>query len=91
MVPGLEQVVVEADVVDRTDGGVGVGVGGEQQLLGGRRLRLGPLEQLDAGHRRHALVGDDQGDGLIAQRQLVQDRQGLAPEVAPNTREPLAS
>ena len=38
-VPRLEQVVVEPDLVDRSDGGVGVGVGGQQHALGvGREL-----------------------------------------------------
>lgn len=76
-VPRLEQVVVEPDLVDRADGGVGVGVGREEQLLGRRRLRVCPLEQLDAGHLRHSLVGDDERDRLVAQRQLVQDRERL--------------
>ena len=35
-VPRLEQVVVQTDVVDRLDGDVGVGVGGEQEQLGVR-------------------------------------------------------
>ena len=39
-VPGLEQVVVEVDLVDRLDRRLGVGVGGEQHALGlGRRAR----------------------------------------------------
>ena len=61
-VPGLEQVVVEADVVDRGDRDVGVGVRREQQPLGlGRELaRL--AQQLDAGLLRHPLVADDQRD-----------------------------
>ena len=36
--PRLEHVVVEPDVVDRLDGDVGVGVGGEQQQLGVGRV-----------------------------------------------------
>jgi len=59
-VPGLEQVVVEADVVDRLDGDVGVRVCSEQQEL---RVRcVGPrlLEHLDTRHLRHPLVSGDQ-------------------------------
>ena len=57
-VPRLQQVVVEADVVDRLDRDVGVGVRGEQHELGVGRVHARLLEELDAGHLRHALVGE---------------------------------
>ena len=66
-VPGLEEVVVQADGVDRRDGDLGVRVGREQDPF-----RVGVnvpdrLEELDARHARHPLVGQEQGDGGAAQ------------------------
>jgi len=66
-VPGLEEVVVEADRVDRGDRHLGVGVGGQQHALG-VRVDLGDRrEELDARHARHPLVGQEQGDRGAAQ------------------------
>ena len=76
--PWLHQVVVEPDLVDRPDRHVGVGVCGEQDELGVRGVRLRAPEQLDAGHRRHPMVGHDQGDRLVAQGQFLQRAQRLA-------------
>ena len=78
-VPRLEQVVVEADVVDRRDGHVGVGVRRQQQVLRPRRMSTRLLQQLDAGHLRHPLVGGDQRHRLVAQRQPGQHVQRLGP------------
>jgi len=69
-VPGLEQVVVETDVVDRLDGDVRVGVRGEQQVLRTGCMGPGPLEHLDARHLRHSLVGGDQGHRVAAQSEF---------------------
>ena len=76
-VPGLEQVVVEIDLVDRLDRGLGVGVGGEEHALGvGHELaRLD--EVVGTGHAGHALVGDQQRDLLAAGADLAQ--RGRAP------------
>jgi len=77
-VPGLEQVVVDVDDVDRADRGVGVGVGGEQRAAGVRRDVHGGFEEVDAVHLGHAVVGEDGGDGLAAQRELAQRFQCVA-------------
>ena len=71
-IPRLHQVVIEPDVVDRPDGSLGVGVGREQNALGGREKRDGLAEELDAGHLRHALVHEEQRNGIIAELQLAQ-------------------
>ena len=63
-VPGLHQVVVEAELVDRADGGLGVGVGREQHALGLRGHLQGAREELDPAHPGHALVGDQERHGL---------------------------
>ena len=102
-IPRLHQVVVELDVVDRPDRDIGVGVRGEQHAASPRAPALGAArEQLDAGHRRHALIGDDEGDGALLRAQRPQDVQGciarwhgvdlevlrvMAVEVAPNCSE----
>jgi hypothetical protein len=82
--PGLHQVVVETDLVDRRDGRVGVRVGGEQhELRVGRRLAR-PLEELDAGHLRHAVVGQDERHRLIPQGELVEDAERFGTGVGPH-------
>ncbi len=69
-VPRLEQVVIEADVVDRPDGDIGVGISGEQEELGVGCVTPGLLEHLDARHLRHPLIAGDQSDRSVTQRQL---------------------
>ena len=78
-VPGLEEVLVEADLVDRSNGDVGVGVGGQQDALrlGLERERLG--EELGAGHRRHALVDEEQRHRIVALGQLAHDLERVGP------------
>ena len=71
-VPRLEQVVVEVDVVDGPDRGVGVGVRGEQHPLGVGDDVHRLLEEVDAGHAGHPVVGQQQRDLLAAQVQLAQ-------------------
>jgi len=93
-VPRLEEVLVEADLVDRPDGDVGVGVGREEHALRARQEGQRRTEQLDAGHRGHPLVGDEQGDRRAAQDQAADGIEGVgararghdpvvAPEPAP--------
>ena len=76
-VPGLEQVVVERDLVDGLDRGAGVGVGGEQHALGvgGDLARLD--EVLGAREPGHPLVGDQQRDLVAAGDELLDDLEGL--------------
>ena len=66
-------------VVDGANGGFGVGIRGEQHAA---RFGIdGPraLKHLDAGHAGHALVADDQSDGLLARFELGQRvERGLA-------------
>ena len=71
-IPGLEDVVVEPQVVDRADGHVGVGVGGEQHRADVGEQLAGDLEHLGAGEVGHPLVGHDERDRLVAQLQLPQ-------------------
>ena len=71
-VPRLRDVAIDLPEVDRLDEHVDIGERGQDDAdrLGLARLDL--AEQLDAGHLRHPLIGDDHGDFL-----LVEDLQRL--------------
>src|SRR5947209_678918 len=75
-IPGLEEVVVEADRVDGPNSRVGVSVGRQEDALGvGEKLdRL--LEQVDTCHSGHAVIGQKQGCLISAQLELTQGLQG---------------
>ena len=75
-IPGLEKVVVELQLVDRGDRDFRIGVSGQQDALGFWKDRAGLLEELQAGHLRHALIREEQGRGLVALLQLSQEFQG---------------
>ena len=78
-VPRLEQIVVEIDDVDRVDRRVGVRVGGQQHAARPRIHVQGLLQELDAVHPRHPVVGQDHRHQIAAQLQLTQRLQrGLA-------------
>ena len=70
-IPRLEQVVVQVDDVDRVDGGVGVGVCGQQHPAGQGIDIHGFFQELDAAHAGHPVVGDEHRDGVAAQLELV--------------------
>jgi hypothetical protein len=78
-VPGLEQVVVQVDDVDRVDRGVGVGVGGQQHAFRARVDVHRLLEELDPVHLRHAVVGQDHRHHVPAQLHLAQRVQRRLP------------
>lgn len=74
--PGLEEVMVEVDDVDRVDGRFGVRVRGQQHPPGAGVDVESLLEELDAVHLRHPEVGHDHRDGAAAQLQLAQGGEG---------------
>ena len=76
-VPRLEQVVVEVDDVDGLDGGVGVGVGGEQGAPGVGEEVHRLLEELETAHVGHPVVGEQHRDEVATQLQLAQRLQRL--------------
>ncbi len=71
-VPGLEEIVMDFDVIDGADGRVGIGVSGEQSALGIGKQGHGFGQEAYTIHLRHALIGQQQGHGVVARLQLVQ-------------------
>ena len=59
--------VVERPEPDRLLGGFPLRVGGEQDHLGGGRMRLGGAEHVETVAVRHAQVGDDEVEDLLRQ------------------------
>src|SRR5690606_5008903 len=78
-VPRLEEVVVDVDDVDRLDRRVGVGVGGQQGAPRVREQVHRLLQEGDAVHLRHAVVGEDGRDGVPAQLDLAQGFERVRP------------
>ena len=72
-VPWLQQVLVELDLVDCPDRDVGVRIGRQQDALGVRLEWKRLDEELGAGHRRHALVDEEQRHRFVALGQLADD------------------
>ncbi len=64
--------MVEVDDVDGVDRGVGVGVRRQEHASGEWEQVHRLLEELDAAHLRHPVVGDEHRDGLAAQLQFLQ-------------------
>ncbi len=83
-VPRLEQVVVQVDDVDRLDRGVGVGVGGEQDPARERHQIHRLLQELDAVHLGHPVVGEQQRHLVAAQLHLTDRLQRLGTGVGPH-------
>ena len=67
--------MVEVDDVDRVDGRVGVGIGGQQHPAGPREDVHRLLEELDAAHLRHPVVGDEHRHGVAAQLEFLESVQ----------------
>ena len=78
-IPGLGEVVVDPHLVDGADGGVGVGVGGEQHAPGVRRARDRRGQQLHARHLGHALVHEQERDRVAALGQAVEQGERRRP------------
>ncbi len=72
-IPGLVEVVVDLGGVDGADRGFGVGVGGEEDALGVGVDGDGLLQEVDAGHAGHALVGEEECDDVLAFLELAAD------------------
>lgn len=83
-VPGLEQIVVQVDDVDRVDGGIGVRVRGQEHPPRSWVDADGLFQELDAVHLRHPVVREDHGDQIPPQLQLPQGLDGGLPGLGPH-------
>ena len=83
-VPGLEQVVVEVDDVDGLDRGVGVRVRSEQCPPSLWIDVHGLLQELQATHLGHPVVGQEHGHRLVAEPELTQGVEGGSPGLGPD-------
>ncbi len=72
-IPGLEEKVVDAGLIDCADGSVGIGVRGEQRPLCTGEDPHGFLQKFDPIHAWHALVGKEQSHAVVTQLQLLQE------------------
>jgi hypothetical protein len=63
---------VDSSGVDGADGGLGVGIRGEEDTARVRIDITSTLEHFDASHSGHALVADYQSDGFFARFELGQ-------------------
>ncbi len=74
-IPGLVQVIVNAGGVDGANRSFRVGIGRKQDALGLREQRNRRFQEVYARHTRHALVGKNQGNHVLALFQLPADIQ----------------
>ena len=56
-VPRLQEKIIDVDFVDGIDRSAGIGIGGQQRPLGVGINLLGLVEEADAIHVGHALIG----------------------------------
>jgi DNA-binding NarL/FixJ family response regulator len=72
-IPWLVEVIVNFGGVDGANGGLSVGVGRQQDSFRVRIDGEGLLKKIHASHSRHALVGEEESDDVVAFLQLVAD------------------
>ena len=82
--------MVEVDDVDGIDGRVGVGVRRQQHSSRQREEVHRLLEELDAAHLRHPVVGDEHRHGVAAQLEFLERRQSVCAGLGPHDAVPLA-
>ena len=69
---------MDAGFIDGVDRGAGIRVSGEECALGEWMHFHGFGEETDAVHLRHALVGQEQGHGIVAGLEFTQSVEGGA-------------
>ena len=83
-VPGLHEKIIDIGLIDGADGGVRVGVGSEQGPLGFRINVLRFLQEGDAVHARHALIGQKQCHAVAADLELLEQVERALGRIASN-------
>ena len=71
-IPRLHEEIVDAGLINRADRGIRIRVSRQQRSLGVRKDLPGRLQKTDAIHVRHALIGQQQGDSIVADFELFQ-------------------
>ena len=66
---------MNVDLVDGVDGGAGVGIRGQQGPLGIGINFSGLVEEADAIHMRHALIGQEQSYSIVSNSEFAQQFQ----------------
>ena len=83
-IPRLQEEIIDAGLVDGADGRVGVGIRGQQRTFSFREDVHCLLQKNYAVHVRHALIGEEQRHTVVAQFQLLEQRErrfgGIAPD-----------
>ncbi len=77
-IPGLQEVVIEAHVVDAGDRGLRVGIGRQEDPARLREELERLAQELRAGHLGHPLVHEEERDGSAALLQLPGGLEGFA-------------
>jgi hypothetical protein len=81
-IPRLQEKIIDAGLIDGTDGGVGIGIRGEQRPLRAGKNPHGLLQEFDSIHVRHALVGKQESHAIITDLQLLQQIESALGRVA---------
>ena len=76
--------MIEVDDVDGVDRGVGVGVGSQQHAARQREQVHRLFEELDTAHLRHAVVGDEDRNGLATQLEFLESIERVGPRLGPH-------
>ena len=66
-VPRLHKKIVEIRLVDGADGGIRVGISGQQRPLRFGKYLPGLLQKHDSIHVRHALIGQQKGNAVVTE------------------------
>jgi hypothetical protein len=82
-IPGLEQVMIDARFVDRSDRCVSVSVSCQQHTLRIRKESDCLCEEFDARHAGHSLIDQEEGNGIVSDFQLANNLERLVSGTCP--------
>src|SRR5262249_28759811 len=70
-IPWFQKEIIDVCLVDGADGGIGVSIRGKQRPFGLRINSCGFLKKSNSIHVGHALVGEEQGNIVVADLELL--------------------